>query len=133
MARFALALAVLPCLIAQAQAQQGSKPERIVKRAIEYAKAHGVEQVIQQTNAANGVFHVGSGSELYLYIYDGKGVMKANGFKTELVGQNRFNAQDADGKYFVREMFKVVKGTGSGWVDYKYANPKDGKIEEKTS
>lgn len=129
----ALGLFLVPCMVALGQTKGESLPERLVKRAISYARTNGLEKLIQQTNEPGGVFHVGSGSELYLYIYDAKGIMKANGFKTELVGKDRSGAKDADGKFFVREMLKVTKGGGSGWVDYKYANPKDGKIELKTS
>ena len=128
-----ISLLILPCLAASAQTPVPNKAETLVKRAIVYAAKNGTERLLQQTNQANGVFHVGAGSELYLYIYDLKGMMKANGYKTDLVGQSRFDAKDPDGKFFVREFIKVAQGPGHGWVDYKYANPMDGKIEAKTS
>ena len=99
----------------------------------ERAKANGVEKLIEQTNRADGLFHVGSGSEMYLYIYDLNGMMKANGYKTDLVGKSRFDAKDPDGKFVVREFIKCAKSTGSGWVAYTYSNPLDGKLEHKTS
>jgi signal transduction histidine kinase len=126
-------MAVLPFVVAGAQTAEVGKAEILVKRAIAYAKQNGIEKVIQQTNQANGVFHVGSGGELYLYVYDLKGTMKANGYKTELVGQSRFDATDPDGKFFVREFIKTVKEAGKGWVNYKYSNPSNGKLEPKTA
>lgn len=126
----AFVLSALSCLMAMAQSPRA---ETLVKKAIAYAQANGVEKLIAQTNSLDGRFHVGSGSEMYLYVYDLNGMMKANGFKTELVGKSRFDAKDPDGKFFVREFIKCAKTSGSGWVDYKYANPLDGKIELKTS
>ena len=125
-----MCLAALSCVLAQAQSP---KAENIVKRAIAYAKANGVVKLVEQTNRPDGVYHVGSGSELYLYLYDLKGLMVANGYKTELVGKSRWDAKDPDGKFFVREFLAVAKSKGSGWVDYKYSNPLDSKIEAKTS
>ena len=126
----AICLAALPLVMVQAQSP---KAENLVKRGIAYAKANGVAKLIDQTNRADGMYHVGSGSELYLYIYDLKGQMIANGFKTDLVGKNRWDAKDSDGKFYVREFLALAKSKGSGWVDYQYANPLDNKIELKTS
>lgn len=128
-----LALFLLPLQVASAQAPAMNKAENLVKRAIAYAQQNGIDKLIQQTNQANGIFHVGSGGELYLYIYDLQGMMKANGFKTDLVGHSRFDAKDTEGKFFVREFINTVKTSGKGWVDYKYPNPLDGKVEEKTA
>jgi len=128
-----ICLALFPFLLASAQAPAPDKAEVLVKRAIGYAKQHGVEKLILQTNQANGVFHVGSGSEMYLYVYDLQGMMKANGYKTDLVGKSRLDAKDPDGKFFVKEFISVAKAGGKGWVDYKYSNPLTGKIEPKTS
>ena len=125
-----MCLAVLPFVMAQAQSP---KAETLVKRAIGYAKANGITKLVEQTNRPDGIYHVGSGSEMYLYIYDMKGLMVANGYKTDLVGKSRWDAKDPDGKYFVREFMALAKDKGSGWVDYKYSNPLDGKIELKTS
>jgi cytochrome c len=50
-----------------------------------------------------------------------------------MVGVNRWGVKDPDGKLFLQEMISLAKTKGSGWVDYKYPNPKSGKIEAKTS
>ncbi len=50
-----------------------------------------------------------------------------------MVGVNRWGVKDPDGKYLLQEMINVAKTKGSGWVNYKYPNPKNGKIEGKTS
>jgi len=124
------ALVLLPALAAPAQSTP-AQAENLVKRAVAYAKANGMDKLIKETN--QGIFHVGSGSELYIFIYDMQGVVKAIGFNTqELVGKNRWDLKDPDGKYIVRELLEIAK-KGGGWVDYKYPNPLSGKMEHKTS
>lgn len=125
------ALVLLPALAAPAQSTP-AQAETLVKRAVAYAKANGMERLIKETN--QGVFHVGSGSELYIFIYDLNGVVKAIGYNTqELVGKNRWDLKDPDGKFIIREFVSLAKAKGSGWVDYKYPNPLSGKMEQKTS
>jgi len=42
-------------------------------------------------------------------------------------------AKDPDGKFFLQDILKTAQSKKGGWVDYKYTNPKNGKIEQKTS
>ena len=128
-----MAMAALSCLAVQAQ-HTPAQAEAIVKRAIAYAKQNGKEKLFQQTNQADGVFHVGSGSDLYLFVYDLQGLMLAIGYNpAAYVGKNRLETKDPDGKMFVKEFITVAKTKGNGWVDYKYSNPVSGKVEPKTS
>lgn len=62
-----------------------------------------------------------------------KGVCLASGYQSQVIGMNRFNLKDPDGKFFFQEMITLCSTKGSGWVDYNYTNPKSGKIEDKTS
>jgi signal transduction histidine kinase len=116
-----------------AQGHTPAQAENIVKRAIVYAQKNGLARLIQQTNQANGVFHVGSGSDLYLLVIDKKGIARANGYKVDIVGTNRLVVKDVDGKYYMRELLEQAKTKSSGWVDYKYADPINGKIEQKST
>lgn len=121
-------------LAAQAPAPTPAQAEKLVTKAVEFAKANGIDKLIAETNQANGRFHVGTGSQLYIFIYDAQGVCKAIGFDTQaLVGKNRIDLKDMDGKFFIREILSVAKAKGSGWVDYKYPNPQTGKVQAKTS
>jgi len=134
MRKFSLIAAVLPCIMASAQSPTPAQAESLVKRAVTYAKANGIEKLIQQTNQANGVFHVGSGGEMYLFVYDQAGLCKAIGFNSvELVGKDRSGLKDPDGKMIVKEMLALGKAKGKGWVDYKYPDPVSGKVLAKTS
>ncbi|WP_306599110.1 cache domain-containing protein [Geothrix sp. 21YS21S-2] len=134
MRKFPLIAAVLPCIMASAQSPTPAQAESLVKRAVTYAKANGIEKLIQQTNQSNGVFHVGSGGEMYLFVYDQAGLCKAIGFNSvELVGKDRSGLKDPDGKMIVKEMLALGKAKGKGWVDYKYPDPVSGKVLAKTS
>ena len=41
--------------------------------------------------------------------------------------------KDQDGKYLVQALADIANGPGSGWVDYKWPNPVNNKIEDKSS
>ncbi|WP_306598641.1 cache domain-containing protein [Geothrix sp. 21YS21S-2] len=131
--RFAAPLLALTCLVANAQTSERTQAERIVQKAIAYARQDGMDKLILQTNLPHGIFHVGSGSDLYLFVYDLKGVAKANGFQSELVGTSRWDVKDAKGLYQVREFIKVARTKGRGWVDYHFVNPITRKVEPKAT
>jgi signal transduction histidine kinase len=123
---------VLSGLAAQAQ-EDRNRAQSLVKEAVAFAKKNGKDVLLKETNQAQGRFHVKSGDELFIFIYDVKGVCLASGFQPQVVGMNRFNLKDSDGKFFFQEMITLCGTKGSGWVDYKYPNPKTGKVEAKTS
>lgn len=135
--RYAFAVATLSTLIglpASAQAPTPAQAEKLVNAAVTYAKQNGMDKLIQQTNQADGRFHVGAGSQMYIFIYDLNGVCKGIGFNSSvLAGVNRIDLKDPDGKFIIREFIATAKGKGKGWVDYKYPNPQTNKIEQKTS
>ena len=62
-----------------------------------------------------------------------KGFALAHGFQGDLVNINRWDSKDPEGTYFVREFVHLAEAKGSGWVDYKYINPKTRKLDAKTS
>jgi signal transduction histidine kinase len=71
--------------------------------------------------------------DLYPFIYDLSGRCVAHGARPALIGKNLLDLKDQDGKYLIREMIGIARGAGSGWVDYKWPNPINNKIEDKAS
>jgi cytochrome c len=71
--------------------------------------------------------------DLYPFIYDMNGLCVAHGARPALIGKNLSGLKDQDGKYLIREMIEIVRGPGTGWVDYKWPNPINNKIEDKSS
>lgn len=112
---------------------QKAQAQALVKEAVAFAKAQGKDALLKETNQGSGRFHVKTGEALYIFVYDLTGTCLAIGFQGNMVGVNRWNAKDPDGTFFLREIIQTAKAKGSGWVDYKYPNPKSGKVEQKTS
>lgn len=125
---------LLTCLALPAERPTQAKAEALVHAAIAYARRTSLDQLIQETNRADGRFHVGTGGELYIFIYDLDGTCRAIGFDTAaVVGKNRMTLKDADGKPYIRDFINLAKAQGHGWLDYKKASPVNNKIEPKTS
>jgi signal transduction histidine kinase len=86
-------------------------------------------QIEKNDKEAFRLFHDPSGpfmvKDAYIFVIDPAGIDLVNpGFKS-LEGRNIMDMKDKSGKFLVREMFKVIKSNGSGWVDYMW--PKPGK------
>jgi signal transduction histidine kinase len=96
-------------------------------------KAHGKAAFIAEVQKASGKFHTKPGTPLYLFVYDANGVVLAHGAEVNLLGINRLNVKDPDGKQCVKEFLIMGHKKGGGWVDYKHMNSDDKKIENKTS
>jgi cytochrome c len=104
--------------------------QAIVEKAVAYASASGKDQLVAEVNKKDGEFNKG---ELYVVVYDLSGTLVADPNNKTLIGQNNLNKPDAEGKLFRKEFVETAKSQGSGWVDYKFLNPTNGKVEPKTS
>jgi len=127
-------LPALICAVASLSAQDPkAKAQATVKEAIAYGKKNGKEALLKEVNNASGRFHVKSGDDAYVFVYDMQGLCLGMGYQSQAIGTNRWDLKDPDGKYILREFVSLVKTKGGGWVDYKFPNPKTNKIEAKTS
>jgi len=126
-------LAFILALPLSSQVSERPKAEALVKEGFAFLKAHGKAAFVAEVQKASGKFHAKPGNPLYLFVYDLNGVVLAHGAESNLLGVNRLNVKDPDGKQYVKEFVAVGQGKGSGWVDYKRMNPEDKKIEQKTS
>jgi hypothetical protein len=115
------------------QVSDRPKAEAMVKEGFAYLKANGKAALVAEVQKASGKFHTKAESPLYLFVYDMSGVVLAHGAEVNLLGVNRLNVKDPDGKQYTKEFIAVGQKKGGGWVDYKRMNPADKKIEEKTS
>lgn len=133
--RSMLSLAACFVLVGLPLSSQSATPaeaEALVKEAIVYAKANGKDAAFKTITVAGGPFHK-HGGELYVFVYDFNGKVLAHGQGAQKVGIVQLNAKDPDGKEFVQERIQLAKTKGKGWHDYKFLNPVDKKIENKTS
>lgn len=114
-------------------AEFGSKDEAVamVKRVQAEFKKNGATAAFKAvSDKSTKDFH---DRDLYPFIYDMSGRCVAHGARPALIGKNLMDLKDQDGKYLIREMVAIAKGSGSGWIDYKWPNPITNKIEDKSS
>jgi len=104
--------------------------EELVKTGIAYLKKHGAEKAYKEFQNKNGPFVY---KDLYLALYDLSGKCVAHGADAGRVGKDFMEAKDPDGKLFIKERIEIARSKGKGWQDYKFKNPANGKVEQKTS
>jgi signal transduction histidine kinase len=126
---FILALIVFPLLSSPLVAAVNKDQARsMVRKAIHFYKSNGKEKVLEAISG--GKFKMG---ELYVFAYDLEGVLIAHPVNKALIGKNLSDVPDDAGKLFRKEILEKAKASGSGWVDYKYKNPKTDKVEDKVT
>lgn len=118
-------------------AEFGTKAEAtaMVKRVQKQFQKDGPEATFKAvSDKASKTYH---DRDLYPFIYhlggDKKGVNVAHGARPALIGKNLIDLKDQDGKYLIRDMLDIANGPGKGWYDYKWPNPLNNKIEDKSS
>jgi len=125
--------AAIAFLIGTALATAGefaTKDEAIamVKKAAATIKEQGAEKAYAEFDAKGGKF---TDRDLYVVVYGLDGKVLAHGANQKLVGKDLIDAQDVDGKYFVKERTELARKQASFWQDYKFVNPTTKKIEPK--
>ncbi|MFZ6847330.1 cache domain-containing protein [Undibacterium sp. RuRC25W] len=119
----------------QAADQHGSSEEAValVKKAIDFYKKNGAEKAYQAINNHDPAF---KNKDLYLFASDVKlgAPLAAHGANPKMVGKDMSQLKDVDGNYFAKKMVELAQSKeGKGWVDYKWPNPINGQIEQKST
>ena len=68
---------------------------------------------------------------MYVVVYGLDGKVLAHGANAKLIGKDMNDAQDVDGKYYVKERIALASKQADFWQDYKFVNPVTKKIEPK--
>lgn len=118
-------------VINPAFAEEPTKNDAIalVKKAADIVKKGGKDKLIADVNAKSEEWFKG---ELYLIVLSMDGTHLAHPTNSKLLGKSMLDVPDINGKMFRQERVNIAKTSGEGWVDYKYKNPENGAIEEKT-
>src|SRR5262249_53688769 len=127
------ALALLAHASLASAGEFGSKDEAVamVERVEDMFAKAGAEKTFEAvSDKSTSSFH---DRDLYPFIYDLTGRCVAHGARPALIAKNLLDLKDQDGKYLIREMIDIARGPGSGWVNYKWPNPINNKIEDKAS
>src|ERR1700688_4852828 len=118
---------------AQAASDFGTRQEAVamVHRVQDMFRKLGPEQTFKAIlSKASGTID----RDLYAYVVDQNGIVKANGaIPTMTPGRNLYNFRDQNGKYMMREQLEVCKGPGRGWVDFRFLSPLTQAIEDKST
>jgi len=104
--------------------------ERMVHKAVEFLKSEGKEKALAVFSDPNGPFTY---RDLYIFVLDLNGIMRAHGRRHELIGKDQMQNHDAEGKFYTREQLELAKSKGAGWNEYLYENPATGKVERKVA
>ncbi len=115
---------------AAALASTAGEATALVDKAIAFYKANGKDKALAEISNKQGQFVKG---DLYVFVWDLKGVILAHGANEKLIGKDMYEIKDVDNKQFVKEAVELAKSKGSGWVDYKWTNPVSKKVEAKST
>src|SRR6202158_609627 len=122
--------ATLAFIWAAAAADGASKDDAVamVKKAVATIKGEGPEKAYPEFTNKDAKF---IDRDLYVVVYQLDGKVLAHGSNPKFVGTDMSDAQDADGKLFVKERVEMAAKQPSFWQDYKFVNPVDKKVEPK--
>lgn len=107
-----------------------AEAEAMVNKAVAFIKANGTEKAYAAFDDKQGQF---VDRDLYVLVYSIDGKVLAHGANAKLIGKDLSDAQDVDGKYYVKERMQLAQAKPSFWQDYKFANPVSKKIEPKST
>lgn len=100
----------------------------LVGKAVALIKADGAEKAYAEFDKKPGPF---VDRDLYILVYSTDGKVLAHGSNIKLVGKDLKDAQDVDGKYYVKERIELAAKQASFTQDYKFTNPVTKKIQPK--
>ncbi len=126
--KLALTVSAVVFLAAPAFASGKDDAVAMVKSAVAFYKANGMEKALDAYNDSKGQFVKG---ELYVAVLAVDGTLLAKGVGQSQIGQNTIDVPDAKGTKFRRLMIEGAIKNGSGWVDYVFVNPKTKELEQK--
>jgi TRAP-type uncharacterized transport system substrate-binding protein len=102
----------------------------MVKRVQARFARDGAERTFAAVTAQDPAFR---DRDLYVYIMNYDCVIQAHAARKELVGKSLFDFRDQDGIYPARNTVETARTKGSGWIDYRWTNPKTGQVEAKST
>jgi signal transduction histidine kinase len=100
----------------------------MVKSAVGFIKEEGATKAYPEISNKTGKFVSG---DLYVVVYQLDGKVLAHGSNEKFVGKDMIDAEDVDGKLYVKERVELAAKQPSFWQDYKFVNPVSKKVEPK--
>jgi signal transduction histidine kinase len=107
----------------------GAYNDRMEKAFVVDLVTNAVGLIEKNGKASFDAFHDPKGlymaKDAYIFVITMDGLELVNPGFRNLEGRSVLDLKDTEGKMLVREMLKVVKEQGSGWVDYMWPKPGD--------
>jgi cytochrome c len=100
----------------------------MVKKAVAFIKSDGPDKAYAEISKKGGQF---TDRDLYIVVYQLDGKVLAHGANDKFIGKDMSDAQDVDGKLYVKERIELAQKQASFWQDYKFVNPVTKKVEPK--
>lgn len=128
-----ICVAVAMLFATLANAEEFGTPDEakvMAEAAAKYHKDKGLDALVKEIEAKNPMFKK---KDLYVFVSYNNGINIVHGAVPAFKGRNFHNLKDVKGVFLVREMSKVAQEKGTGWVNYKWPNPKTKKIRDKTT
>lgn len=100
----------------------------MVKKAVSFIKEQGTEKAYAEISNKAGRF---KDRDLYVVVYQLDGKVLAHGANEKFIGKDMSEAQDVDGKLYVKERIELANKQPTFWQDYKFVNPVSKKVEPK--
>jgi signal transduction histidine kinase len=133
MRKFAIAMLVVVFLVGSVHAAgtRGTAPEAIkmVEKAVALIVSEGGDKAFKEISNSKGPF---VDRDLYVFVVDLKGVVRAHSGDPSMVGKNMLDTRDMDGKAFIRDLIRQARVKDTGWIDYKWPHPITGQIESQS-
>lgn len=102
----------------------------MVERAVAYITRHGRERGFAEINRGPKAFN---DRDLYVFVYDFRGRCLAHARRPHQVGITLWNHRGVGGRKFIQDWVRVARDEGSGWVSYRYAHERTGRVMEKNA
>src|SRR3981081_2221626 len=109
--------ATLVCAGAAAAADGAGKDDAVamVKKAVTFIKEQGGEKAYPEITNKAGKF---IDRDLYVVVYKLDGTVLAHGSNEKFVGKDLSDAQDVDGKLYVKERVELARQQAPLWPDH---------------
>jgi methyl-accepting chemotaxis protein len=101
----------------------------MVQRGLALVKKIGLSAATTQFNDPHGSY---ISRDLYLFVFDRRGVYKVFSSTPGNVGKRVHDIRGLDGDHVIREGFGAAE-QGGGWIDYEVVNPVTNVVDLKTS
>ena len=126
----ALAATLVAAGSAAIAADGASKDDAVamVKKAVAFIKEQSPDKAYPEFTSKDAKF---IDRDLYVVVYQLDGKVLAHGSNPKFVGKDMSDAQDVDGKLYVKERVEMAAKQPSFWQDYKFVNPVSKKVEPK--